>query len=100
MAIDFNFSSGQVDKGDTKTLSFTPKDADGAAVTPASVTATITAPDTGTDGNYTKADFTNDSGTWKLRHTFDEAGSWEVDLTVEDSAGNTERETGTVYVYD
>ena len=103
MAIDLNISSGQIDKGDTKTLRLVPKDADGNAITPQSITATFTAPSddpASPSGDYAKADFQQDGDAWEVSHTFDEAGLWDVYVKATDASGNAEVETKKVWVED
>ena len=91
-------SSGRVDLGDTKTLSVTPKDSDGTAIAPTTLTAVFT-PETGTADTYDIDDFTLSSGVYLLDHTFDVAGRWDIAVTAVDSASRTEVERYAIIVH-
>lgn len=100
MAFTLNISGGVIHKDDTKKLTVTPKDEDGNAFVPATLTATFTPP-SGSADTYTLAggDFSGPtSGAYDVRHTFDEVGPWHVTVAATDADGNGESESIDVYV--
>lgn len=102
MAISISgVSSGRIDKGDTKTLSVTPLDAAGAALTPSTLTAVFTPP-SGSANATTKniGDFTEASGVYSVGFTFDEDGRWHIKVTAVGPSGDSEVEDGYVRVQD
>ena len=96
--IELNLSTGQVDEGDTKVLSVTPKDGGGNAVTPSALAAVFTPP-SGDAVTKDIDDFSQSSGTYSLPFTFDTPGTWTITVTATDSQSRTEVETGRVYVH-
>jgi hypothetical protein len=93
MAISLTgISSGQIDLGDTKTLTAIPD------ATPSTLAAVFTPP-SGTADTYAIGDFSESGGVYSLAHTFDVAGRWHVKVTATDASGNSEVEDGYVYVH-
>ena len=104
MALTLNISTSQVDLGDTKRLTISPKDENDAGFdltdlvvvfTPPSGTATTYAVNATGDEVEISAPSSN---VYTIYHTFDERGPWDVKVTGTDSSGNVEVETGTVQV--
>jgi plastocyanin len=94
----FDIASGQIDVGDTKTLTFAPKDRSGDLVSLSSLTLTIEEGQ-GRKATYDQHDAVENGGEFVVEHTFQEPGTASFDATVEDMGGRTERETGRRFVH-
>jgi len=95
----FDIDTGQIDVGDTKTLTVAPRDDGGSLVQLSSLTLEIEEAG-GTTTTYALGDMTQQSGpTYDTEHTFTEAGIANFDVTVTDMGGRTERETATEYIH-
>lgn len=99
MPFTVDFADGGVEQGEDKLLSVAPKAEDGSALDPPVLTLSVTDPD-GDETTYQKGDFTQDGDTFEKYVAFDAPDIWELEVTAEDSAGNTEKASWTQYVDD
>jgi len=94
----FEIDTGQIDVGDTKTLTLASRD-DAGGLVQLSALALSVEEGGGTETTYDLSDAVEDSKTYVLEHTFTESGSADFDAKVTDMGNRTERETDSKYIH-
>ena len=93
--ISFDFETGQIDKGDTKTLRVSATDDRGeldAITLEIDVNGAVT--------TLTKSDFSVSDRVYTTKHTFENAGTLQLDVSVTDDPNlDSERETESSFVH-
>lgn len=93
MGFTINVEGGDIDKGDTKEIGFTPEDKNGTEATVDTIGFTATKPD-GSTTTLSKSDFSESSGFWSATLDFDQSGLWDLELDVSDgTSSEVERDT-------
>ena len=96
--ISFDFETGQIDKGDTKTLRVSATDDRGERLKLDAITLEIDV--NGAVTTLTRSDFSVSDRVYTTKHTFENAGTLQLDVSVTDDPNlDSERETESSFVH-